>query len=439
MKKRLARRSLPSQKARISVDWLFVLFAIFTLQPLIAMEPSPDKRPRTGQSDEFSETNNQTTIVSRPPEMPLAQELILTGENLLNAAKKGNATLCESLIDRGVAVDAQDSLGKTVLMHATKRGYKKVCKLLIARGANVNAQDVNGKTVLMYAADEGHKSICTLLIDQNADVNRRNINARPDGTIGNWAGIPPLSCAALEGHTNVCKLLIARGANIDSQDVNFNGLTALMNAAGRGHKKVCELLIQHNANVDAQNRYNWTALMFAALHGHDQICKLLLEHGANPNALDDEQLPILFNCIKSEESTDEQIHKCVEILLKHGADVNLLSNGRPIDYSRNAQNEESTVLMEAISWGPRELCELLLQWGADYKYETIQGESAITRAMSVENFEGNNSDHMVTLLTDPAEMHAVMIKTDNPLLQRRFGNDSINLYYAFLKRELGEK
>jgi ankyrin repeat protein len=180
-------------------------------------------------------------------------------------------------------------------------------------------------------------------------------------------------------------------------------------------------------------------VQYAAIRGHEQICKLLLDHGANPNALGINGMPTLIECIKNEYATDEQIFKCVKILLKYGADVNLLSTGRPIDYSRNAQNEGSTALMEAISWRSRRLCELLLQWGADYEYQNNQKESAITRAQDVEIFEIEDIDHMITLLTNPNIRHGVMIRPDNPILQQGFGNDANNIPRALLKRELGKK
>jgi ankyrin repeat protein len=411
-----------------------MLLTFFTLQPLVAMEPDGSKRPRIGQSDEFSDGSEQTTIAPRPPALPIARELLLraTSENLFKAAQKGDASLCDHLIDNGVNVDAQDSRGATALMIAIQYGHEEACTLLIKKGANVNAQDVNGKTVLMHAIVQGHKNICKLLLDQNADVNPRIINVfNQDGTIGSWVGgwvnANPLVWAAEEGQEEVCRLLIERGANIDARRGMLNDLTALMVAARNGHKKTCELLLKHNANVDAQNQYNCTALTFAACNGHAQICTLLLQHGANPNTLDDLQMPILINCIESEDSTDERIHKCVEILLKYGADVNLLSDGRPIDYGQYAQNAGSTALMEAISHKSRGLCELLLQRAADSEYVNMEGESALTRAHHVQpqEFEEVDNNPWVALLTNPEIRHAVMIRPDNPLFE---GN--LNGYYS---------
>jgi ankyrin repeat protein len=378
-----------------------MLLTFFTLQPLVAMEPDGSKRPRIGQSDEFSDGSEQTTIAPRPPALPIARELLLraTSENLFKAAQKGDASLCDHLIDNGVNVDAQDSRGATALMIAIQYGHEEACTLLIKKGANVNAQDVNGKTVLMHAIVQGHKNICKLLLDQNADVNPRIVNVfNQDGTIGSWVGgwanANPLIWAAQEGQEEVCRLLIERGANIDARRGMLNDLTALM---------------------------------VAARNGHAQICTLLLQHGANPNTLDDLQMPILINCIESEDSTDERIHKCVEILLKYGADVNLLSDGRPIDYGQYAQNAGSTALMEAISHKSRGLCELLLQRAADSEYVNMEGESALTRAHHVQpqEFEEVDNNPWVALLTNPEIRHAVMIRPDNPLFE---GN--LNGYYS---------
>jgi ankyrin repeat protein len=444
---------------------LFTLITIFTLQPLIAMESDGSKRPRIDQSDEF--TTAEQTIVPRPPAMPIADELQppATSTQLSIAAQNGNSILCEWLINQGVNVNAQNNLGNTALMYAAAKGHidvcrlliargahvngenshywgetplmsaaaalkghKKVCELLIAHGAHVNAQDNQNQTALMRAASSGHKDICELLIASNAQIE-----AQDNG------GTTALIFAAYWCRREICKLLIANGARIEAH--TNEGNTALMVAiAGRKNLKVCEFLIDHGANINAQNNQGETILHIAVYQGKNEICRLLLEHGANPNALMNDGTSVLMHGIHGEIGVpDDHKCRCVKLLLKYGADVNLLSDGKQIDYSKNAQNEECTAFMEAICMElPRELLELLLQYGADYTYKTKNGVSALTTINrleeQIEGYAGISS-----LLTNPTEMHALMIRSDNPLLQKRLGNDSNNIHIAFLKRELGEK
>jgi len=332
---------------------LFVLITIFTLQPLLSMKPSKDKRPRIGQSDEFGET----TVAPYPPAIPIAEELQPTSEALHRAILENNRSLCEWLINNGVDVNTPNQYNNTPLISAVDYHYPEVCKLLLGHGADVNAQNQSGETALAFACE--------------------------------W------------GHLEICKALIAHGADIHAQS------------------------------------HHRPLLYSPAKHGHSQICRLLLAHGANPNVLDQNGTPTLIACLKSETSTPEKIYQCVKVLLEYGADVNLLSTGRPIDYGPDAQNEGSTALMESIFWGSRELCELLLSYGADYEYENTEHESAIIIAQQGNSYNGN--DHaLIALLNNPAEIQRIMIRANNPILQRRFGSYS-NPCDAFLKRELGEK
>lgn len=394
---------------------ILALLTIFTLQPLAAMESDGSKRRRTGES--------QPTP---------------TSENLLKAAKDGNADECEWLIDQGVDVNtrnrdplfplpidnAEFGSDSTPLITAAAWNHSNTCKLLIKKGATINGQNSKGNTALMVAAEAGHKDIYELLIGEGADERAKNHN---ESTV--------LMFAATSGNKDICNLLIRNGADVNAH--NIWRTTALMIAAENGHLETCKILIENGANVHAVNSDGVPTLQYAAYNGHDQVCKLLLEHGANPNALGLNGIPTLIDCIRSEDCDDEQAEKCVRILLEFGADVNLLSDGKPIDYRPRPQRQNvgSTALMEAISWGSPALRKSLLQYGVNYEYENNEGESAITRARDVENVEEDDNDHMVALLMNPNRMHQVMI-TDNPLLQRRFGNDTNNLCKAFENREL---
>jgi ankyrin repeat protein len=94
---------------------------------------------------------------------PVAVELIVKGAlprvadaSLLNtAARTGQASVIEALLDHGAPIDARDSEGRTGLIWAVyARDYSSTVAL-VTRGADINATDNSGSTVLHVAANRG--------------------------------------------------------------------------------------------------------------------------------------------------------------------------------------------------------------------------------------------------------------------------------------------
>jgi len=79
--------------------------------------------------------------------------------------------------------------------------------------------------------------------------------------------------------------------------------------------------------VDKRDSWGFTALHYAVRHDHVHVCKLLLENGANPN--------LRTNCLKTtalHRAVDVNVlNRCdelVDLLLKYGADPNLVDEGK---------------------------------------------------------------------------------------------------------------
>lgn len=137
LKNMLAGRSLPSQKARISVDWKKLLFSIITLCCVpcaSAMELTP-------------------------------QEL---NAQLIKAAKEGNGQEVERLF--GMGADAK-MIPYTSLPDVANL---EILKLLMANGADINA--IGGSladqdTALITAINVGSSEKCKMLLDAGANPN----------------------------------------------------------------------------------------------------------------------------------------------------------------------------------------------------------------------------------------------------------------------------
>jgi len=124
-------------------------------------------------------------------------------------------------------------------------------------------------------------------------------------------------------------------------------------------------LLQHGADP---NSYPGPAgpLEFAVRMGHDTEARLLLEHGADPNA-GSNTLSLPLNYADA---------VCAELLIRHGANVNLRG---PF-----GQTPLMAAAMDASSSGPEKL-GMLLQHGADIGASDRYGQTALMHAINAAN------------------------------------------------------
>ena len=116
-------------------------------------------------------------------------------------ARKGDTAGLAALIKDGLAVDAQDAKGNTLLMLAAYHGKAEAVKLLLKSGATVDLRNDKGQTPLGGVAFKGYVEIATLLLDAGADP------------VADQGGSTPADFATLAGKTEILALLQARRDN----------------------------------------------------------------------------------------------------------------------------------------------------------------------------------------------------------------------------------
>ena len=184
-------------------------------------------------------------------------------DQLVSAAKAGNAAEVKALLRKGANVNARDKDGATALLKAVVNGRRPVVSLLIARGADVNAKDNQGSTPLMGAAFNGHVDLLRVLIAKGADPNAKTRD-----------GETALTYAALMGSTCAARDLLAHKADVNAH--NNDGVTALMSAAYAGHKDVVSLLLEKGANPNLK-AHGKTAMDFAREKHFEEIVNMLIK------------------------------------------------------------------------------------------------------------------------------------------------------------------
>lgn len=217
--------------------------------------------------------------------------------------------------------------GQFVKLQTWERALE-VIQLLLDRGADVNAQGGYHGTALHAACAGQNEEVVRLLIDRGANVNAQS---------GRYGTALQTACAT--GNPDIVQLLLKEGARVNIE-AGYHG-TALEAACARGHIDVARVLIEHGADLHLGHNGAWYA---ASLSKDDDLVALLLDHGADVNASHDSHGSPLHALLQRERNTNRQAESDtdaldiymeierygsgwanrVQLLLKHGADPNLV-------------------------------------------------------------------------------------------------------------------
>jgi ankyrin repeat protein len=260
------------------------------------------------------------------------------------AAAYGQVDVCDFLLSRG-ATHEPDKSGNTPLAFAAAYGHVNVCALLLSRGAT-HEPDKSGSTPLFAAAVRGQKDVCKLLLDTGATHEPNN------------QGFTPLYFAAYGGHEDLCALLLDRGAT----QVSSKHGTPLHSASGSGHTRVCALLLDRGATHEPDPVFGTTPLHKAAYNGYSDLCALLLDQGANIDARDYTGATPLFSAVDS------------SIYMWYCRYTNAKGTP-PLDIYA-----EERVLLNCAVKDKQQVCDLLVQRGADVHVRNGEGKSLLHAA-----------------------------------------------------------
>ena len=204
----------------------------------------------------------------------LKQGSTLDGE-LHNATIARDSTRIEYLLNRGAKVDARDTEQQTPLIVAAKGGDLSVMNGLLEYKANPNAQDDDGWSAAMHAVRSNEPKVFRLLGKHKANFN-----------LLNKEGLTALAMAVFDNKANAAVAMLDNNADPDLA-MGAAKYNALMVAVKKGNLQMAQTLLQYKANPNAKNAGGVTPLMIAAFSNEDMIVSLLLKAGANPALKDD--------------------------------------------------------------------------------------------------------------------------------------------------------
>jgi outer membrane protein assembly factor BamB len=104
------------------------------------------------------------------------------GEDLREAVRRGEIEKVRALLDAGVPVDAKNRYGATALFFAADKGHLAIVELLVERGAAIDAEDTfYGMTPIVRAFDRKHEDVALFLLDRA--FSRKLIDRKSYGLI----------------------------------------------------------------------------------------------------------------------------------------------------------------------------------------------------------------------------------------------------------------
>lgn len=312
-------------------------------------------------TDRLIRAGARVTAVSRYGVTPLAL-----------AAQNGNAAIVERLLKEGADPDTRSPEGETVLMTAARAGATQVARLLMVHGADLDAREgFQGQTALMWAAAENHAGMVGLLLEAGANPNLA-------GKIFADHELKPLDGGTPKAPTS-------KGA-----------MTALHFAAREGAIDAVRMLASQGADLDQVDPDGVNALLYATINGHTDTAKVLLEHGADPNIADTFGRTVLYAAIdlknletvaprpapKTGDATTPL--ELVALAIEKGAAVNAqIIAGLP-PRSTQGNNDSTPVgatpLFRAAKSSDADAVRLLLAAGADPNMPSRDGVSPLMAA-----------------------------------------------------------
>jgi ankyrin repeat protein len=154
-----------------------------------------------------------------------------------------------------------------------------------------------------------------------------------------------LMIAAREGHDRLVKMLLDAGCPIGTQDTDGN--TALFYALVQGKVSTVKLLLDEGADLNLRTRFGRTSLMTAVYSGNVELVQFMLEKGQKADERDD----YAGNALSQLQWCRNEDFNFAELLVKHGADINAVSQGGHTALSQCVQQSRVKFVRHMLDLG----------------------------------------------------------------------------------------
>lgn len=139
-------------------------------------------------------------------------------------------------------------------------------------------------------------------------------------------------------------------------------------AIQKGNIAAVQKYLDEGIDPDVHLKSGWTSLMLAASTASSDLVELLISRGANANFQKEMYTVLMATCAASRSVAEEQVLRCVELLLGKNARVNVYDKYR------------MSPLMYAAREGRVTVCEKLLEHGAEVNKQEMRGWTSLAFA-----------------------------------------------------------
>ena len=361
-------------------------------------------------------------VVKTGPITASSRQSTAAGEQLIEAADRGDLTEMKRLLKRGTDVNYRGIDDWTPLTKAAVSGKTGSVKLLLANGADPNSTKTNWEYNALCFAQKA--DIADLLVSAGAKLDAPMC----------------MRYSVSYGKPEKVQWLIARGCDPSKLPGGPPGENLLSNVR---NPQIAELLIQHGVEVNARSKYGVTALdsvCFWEKHPVE-IVRVLLRYGADPNARDRSgNTPLSY----------AQDGATVELLIQHGADLKaknkygfgvlnyrgdasqletLIRHGVPFDPTMDGP----TLLTYAAKSGNIEVISYLLKLGVDPNLKGLLNKEADFHLTPLEVAVSSGKTDAARLLLDHGAKVAPPLYLNRKLVSDVMASALLNRREAIVK------
>ena len=335
-------------------------------------------RMRDNKKAPYCDNKICTEIIKRP----IDKCAINDAKDLLNAVKANDISRIKVLVALGAPTEWQNRQGETSLICCAENGFAEAATLLLQNFANPNRTNDNGENGFRIACLHGHFDVATVFHRFGTDIDGVALDGLTMCHVAYNQGSEEMLQFCLDEGCDVNKpngdgfslqYLVLRDrkdelaeklqsqykGNFSTKDSDGNTL-AYSVLQDRDIERL-NYLVQKGIDLESENNTGSTVFMEAVRNNDIEMCNILLSLGSNINTTNGSGYTPLM------EAYQNGSKQMVQYLLDKGCDTNV--------QARN--NEQRTALIMAVAKNDLEMCDMLLDHGANLEIGDRDGKTPI--------------------------------------------------------------
>ncbi len=218
----------------------------------------------------------------------------------------------EYLSTKGLSLQSVDHNGNGAFNYAAKKGNKTILELLIKKGIpykNLNKKGGNAILLATQGSRAGYNSLEFFKYLESLGINPN---------ITNKDGKTPLHNLA-RGNKDIATFNYFLNKGVNPNQVDENGNTPLLITASRNTLEIVQLLSEKTTNINHTNEKGHSALTYAVEQNSEAIVDYLIKNKADIHVKDNKENSLAYYLVKSyHPKKSEDFNKKMQLLANNG-------------------------------------------------------------------------------------------------------------------------